>query len=269
MVIEQKNIVPCKICGALPVNKTIKSKNRDITVKIMAYPCNCLDREEEANKKQKIWNDLLRRSKIPPRYRAASLDYTGRSPYENLVIPLCCNYISRLTDTLRHTKETIFTPLEGFGLIGDVGTGKTHYICAIALALLRAGHTCLFLNVPDFYDALKRCFSNNDDNNTEKYANLLDSARETEIVAFDDIGAEYNTQWTVDELCKIINYRYNYNLITLFTSNLRAKITKEVLPSELENKIGKRATDRLREMCRVHLITGDSLRGKKKHPQIL
>jgi hypothetical protein len=229
----------------------------------MVYPCDCFDKqEEEANKKEK-WSRQLAKAKIPPRYQHATLEPTGYSPHEEKILPVCHDFIAQIVNDHRnqHTQSPIGStqciyPV-GRGFVGDVGVGKTYYLCAILLQLLRNDKQCLFISMPEYYDSLKASFSSGSESGSSyQYEDITGQAQNIYIVAFDDIGAEYSSQWAVDELAKIINHRYNYALPTLFSSNLRT--------DELARKIGARSVDRLKEMCRVFLLEGKSLRQRGK-----
>ncbi|MEW5804327.1 MAG: ATP-binding protein [bacterium] len=243
---------PCSVCGARPERRSRQVGLLEIS--LLVYPCDCYDRLHKEKEEKEHWEKMLQASRIPPRYYHAQLLPSGISPHEKVMIPWCNNFID-------HFLSTPFTGCEqsgrqagrGFGLIGDVGVGKTYYICAVLLSLMRKGKKCLFWSVPEYYKALKSSFSNLS-KDSDKYDALINETKETEIVALDDIGAEYGTQWTVDELADVINYRYNHLLTTLWTSNLRV--------DELMERIGKRTVDRLREMGCLKMIEGKSIRGK-------
>jgi len=268
---------PCRICGASPVRKSATIKRLGITISLMVYPCDCFDKQEEENNKKEKWARQLAKAKIPPRYWDATLDPTGFSPHEKKILPICQEFISQVSSQPSqhghyhsqshighaHGKQPSQSPIGtilGRGFIGDVGVGKTYYLCAILLQLLRNDKQCLFLSMPEYYDSLKASFSSGSsgyesESGPSAYEDITGQAKDIYIVAFDDIGAEYNSQWAVDELGKIINHRYNYGLPILFSSNLRT--------DELARRIGARSVDRLKEMCRCFLLEGKSLRGKK------
>ena len=255
---------PCRICGAYPVRKSAMIKRLGITISLMVYPCDCFDKLEQEKNKQEKWTRQLAKAKIPPRYWDATLDPTGFSPHEKKILPICQEFISQVSSQHGHyhSQRHIGTIL-GRGFIGDVGVGKTYYLCAILLQLLRNDKQCLFLSMPEYYDSLKASFSSGSSGSSgyesgsgpSAYEDITGQAKDIYIVAFDDIGAEYSSQWAVDELGKIINHRYNYGLPILFSSNLRT--------DELARRIGARSVDRLKEMCRCFLLEGKSLRGKK------
>jgi DNA replication protein DnaC len=81
-------------------------------------------------------------------------------------------------------------------------------------------------------------------------------AKKRFLVLLDDFGAENNTDWVIETIYMIINARYEANLPTLITSNCP--------PAELTDRIGSRSADRLREMCSIVELSGESWRGGKK-----
>lgn len=236
----------CACCHAPAVPKR-KNLSTGKSATLWFLPCNCYDKNKEKEKKEKeksFSKFLLKSSKIPPIFLKATLEPTGY-PYEDTFLPICQQLVISLLEGDGAGR--------GLGFIGGIGIGKTHYICAVLLAILQKKR-CLFLNIPDFYDDLKSCFS---ENTTIVYADLLDQAKNTAVVAFDDMGAEHTSQWAIGELAKIINHRYNYNLPTLFTSNLKEE--------ELADRLGIRTFDRLKEMCKLYELDGASVRGKVRH----
>lgn len=251
---------PCEFCGAIPVRKTTSIKSLGMTIGLMVYPCNCMGEVEEQREKQEKWERILSRAKIPPIYRCADLETTGFSPHEKKAIPICIDFASQVTAQYislhKYGNKKQTTPIKGIGFLGDVGVGKTYYLCAILINLLRQGLIghCLFLSMPEYYDSIKASF--NPESGSSVYEMISGQAKDTLIVAFDDIGAEYGSQWATDELAKVINHRYNYGHPTLFSSNLRTE--------ELAKRIGARTVDRLKDMCRCFLLEGKSLRGKKQ-----
>lgn len=103
-------------------------------------------------------------------------------------------------------------------LSGNHGTGKTHLAVAIANFRLEQGRPAVFIVVPDLLDRLRATFSPTSD---ITYDELFESARETELLILDDLGAQSSTPWAQEKLYQIINERYNRRLATVITSNLR------------------------------------------------
>lgn len=243
--------VPCPICGAMPKapevdfsvirDSDFKSILVQASLTIRIYPCQCREIAEAAAKEQEAWNRRLLMAQIPPRYQAASLAQTGRSPYEGQFLPICQEY---LRGRMSGTGEKM-----GLGFIGSIGTGKTYYLCAVLLELMRGGMRCRFINLPEFYNRLKQNFG---DEGTAEYGRMIQEAKEVEVVTLDEVGQRKLSPWASEELYGIINYRYNHDLSTLFSTS------KTV--DEMSDAISKDTVDRIYEMCSCYQITGASLR---------
>jgi DNA replication protein DnaC len=148
--------------------------------------------------------------------------------------------------------------IPGLLLTGDVGSGKTYLAGAIANYLLQKGVQVLFLVVPDFLDELRSTYHRgmpgeaveNDD------VALLNGARRVEVLVLDDLGVHNYTSWTCNKLYSLLNYRLNYQLPVIITTNLDL--------SEIEKYLGKRTTSRIVQMCNVYRLTvEDDIRYQK------
>lgn len=203
---------------------------------IKIYPCSCHAREVEAMEERKSRERRIEAAGIPPRYIKATLDPVGKSTYDERIISVCKKYIAGLLED--HGKR-------GLGLIGNVGMGKTYYMCAILLELIDKGKQCLFINMPEFYHQLKSTFI---PDGTRDYTGLITNAKQIQVLGIDEIGQRKLSDWAQEELYGIINYRYNWDLPTLFT-------TSKAL-SEHVHLISPDITDRLYEMCDAYEIKG-------------
>ena len=72
------------------------------------------------------------------------------------------------------------------------------------------------------------------------------------LLILDDIGVERVSDFVLETLYRVINYRYVNMLPTIFTSNLNIQ--------ELADKIGDRSVSRIVEMCGVVELTGSDRR---------
>ncbi|HLX56657.1 MAG TPA: ATP-binding protein, partial [Ktedonobacteraceae bacterium] len=101
-------------------------------------------------------------------------------------------------------------------LIGKVGCGKTHLAAAIANEALACRSRVLFSTVIDLLDHLRKAYS---PTATEVYDKVLDEMREAEMLVLDDLGAQQSTPWANEKLFQLLNFRYNFQMPTVITTN--------------------------------------------------
>lgn len=118
-------------------------------------------------------------------------------------------------------------------LSGGYGAGKTHLAAAIASERLAVGQSVFFSITPDLLDHLRATFAPTSET---PYDELFDKVREAGLLALDDLGAENGTAWATEKLFQIINYRYNYRMPTVITTNHR-------LLSHMDERIRSRLSD--------------------------
>jgi len=139
---------------------------------------------------------------------------------------------------------------QGIMFTGDVGAGKTYLAAAIANELLGRGIQAQFLVVPDFLDDLRAALLHTaaDSHEADDVA-LLRSVRRVAVLVLDDLGAHNYTEWTCNKLYSLLNYRLNYLLPVIITTNLKM--------SELDEYLGERTTSRIVQMCGIRRLTVD------------
>ena len=135
-------------------------------------------------------------------------------------------------------------PHRGLLLMGEVGCGKTHLAAAAANRVLDQGGEAQFLVVPEFLDKLR--FSYRRENEGLDEAEIISRAYNVPLLILDDLGAHNYSDWVCNKLFTIINHRYNRNLPCIITTNLSLL--------ELGEKIGRRSTSRIVELCRIYEI---------------
>jgi len=118
-------------------------------------------------------------------------------------------------------------------LMGGYGTGKTHLAAAIAHERLAAGSSVYFAVVPELLDHLRAAFAPGSE---VTYDEMFDKIREVELLVLDDLGAENGTAWATEKLFQLINYRYNYRMPTVITTNNQ-------LHSRMDDRVRSRLTD--------------------------
>jgi len=131
---------------------------------------------------------------------------------------------------------------KGLWLQGDPGTGKTTAAMVVSKSALQAGRTVAIYSMPRLLAEIRSTF---DANTKNSYEQLFAKLTAVDLLHIDDVGAEQQTEWVLEQLYAIVNARYEDGLAILVTTNLDA--------DKLRDQIGDRTVSRLSQMC------GDSL----------
>lgn len=170
-------------------------------------------------------------SVIPRRYRGVSFD---RPP----VPDLDANVVREVRRFVREIDRRLAAG-QGLWFIGDVGTGKTTLAMLVSKAAIDAGHSVAIYSLPrllaeirDTYDA---------DPGERSYMEFFRRLVSVDLLHLEDLGAEKQTDWVLEQLYSLVNERYEQQRSILVTTNLSE--------TELEDQIGHRTVSRIVEMC--------------------
>lgn len=150
----------------------------------------------------------------------------------------------------------------GLYLAGNFGTGKTFLMCYMLHELAKEGYSGAIVYMPDFAEDLKTMFQD-----PLKLKETIDVLKETDLLVFDDIGAENLNPWLRDHVMgAILNYRMNRKP-TFFTSNhdldaLEKHFSFTSKDGDEEFK-GRRIMDRIRPFVDVVMVNGYNKRGAR------
>jgi DNA replication protein DnaC len=124
----------------------------------------------------------------------------------------------------------------GMWFWGDVGTGKTTLAMIIAKAAIDAGRSVAIYSLPRLLNLLRESLQADGG-----LTDLLDRLSVVDLLHIDDLGAENQTDWVLEQLYSIVNSRYEAERAIVATTNL--------MPDELDGRLGSRTVSRLQEIC--------------------
>lgn len=177
--------------------------------------------EDEVEEKPIIKQSITRaieRSGIPKRYLNADKTSLDQSVLE------WCDHLS-----------------DGLLLQGDVGRGKTHNACGIAIKLLKDEKikSVRFVSFPNLLEKIKAGFNKRD------CEDLEEQCISSRFLILDDIGKEKASEWSAGILFNILNERYANKLPTIITTQYSGNELLKKFSYDGDDKTGKAIISRL------------------------
>jgi DNA replication protein DnaC len=124
----------------------------------------------------------------------------------------------------------------GLWLQGDVGTGKTTLAMLVSSAALDSGRSVAIYSLPRLLNLLRESMDSDGG-----MLDFMDRLTAVDLLHLDDLGAENQTDWVLEQLYSIVNARYEAERAIVATTNL--------MPDELSERLGARTVSRLVEIC--------------------
>jgi len=129
--------------------------------------------------------------------------------------------VSYVIEYIKQTKQQGLKRT-GLFLYGSFGTGKTFLMSYVLYELARLRYTGVIVYMPEFVEELKAMLQQ-----PLQLRETIEMMKETDILVFDDIGAENITPWVRDHvLGSILTYRMNRKP-TFYTSNYPLETLQE------------------------------------------
>lgn len=219
------------------------------------------DRKTACKKHIAHANETKIRSRIRSFYVDEQALSRGYSPDEMLTNDLArAKAVGQVLRYIDRTKEEGLQE-NGLYLAGSFGTGKTYLMCYLLQELAKAGFSGVIIYMPDFVEDLKSLM-----HEPGKLKETVDLMKETDLLIFDDIGAENLSPWVRDHvLGAILNYRMQRKP-TFYTSNydLGALERHFSFTSKDGDELhkGQRIMDRIRPYVEVVMVEGVNKRGR-------
>jgi DNA replication protein DnaC len=215
----------------------------------VAHPCECRDLGIAEARVRGV-NQTL-----PPRYRSVSFDAPpvaemARTARSRVVVAEIRAFIDALDANLSQGR--------GLWLTGDVGTGKTTLAMLVSRHAIEAGHTVAIYSLPRLLARIRRTYDA--EWNEDSYLSFFQRLTSVALLHIDDLGAEKQSDWVLEQLYTIVDERYQTERSLIVTTNLGVE--------ELEKQIGQRTVSRLTEMCES-LPLFDSVDHRTRRPDRL
>jgi DNA replication protein DnaC len=167
-----------------------------------ARPCDC--RERQVN--QAVTGRLG--TSIPRRLREVSFE---RKP----ICDLNPHVLRHVRGFVRDVEGNLDGG-RGLWFHGDVGTGKTSLALLVAKAAGDAGRTVAVYSVPLLLAGIKNTYERD---SNESYMELFRRLCAVDLLVLDDLGAERQTEWVLEQLYSLVNERWQDEGSILVTTN--------------------------------------------------
>jgi len=129
----------------------------------------------------------------------------------------------------------------GIYLFGQSGGGKTTICSLILRSLFEENKIVLRARMSDFPSLIQQMIEGISDGSGD--SNIITQYQRSDIVILDDMGLEKKSDYSLRKAYSIINFRYQNNLPTVYSS--------EFSPPKLSNIIGERLVSRIIETCQI------------------
>lgn len=108
-------------------------------------------------------------------------------------------------------------------MYGRTGLGKTHLSLAIAEVVVEKGYTVVYNSTPNIMNKIEKEHFGKVQTNED----TMEMLSTCDLLILDDLGAEFQTSFTVSALYNIINNRLLASLPTIISTNLDPKALEE------------------------------------------
>ncbi len=213
---------------------------------VVVSPCPCVEKRRQEAMKKSLENKL-KATGLRKKFR--------RRTFENF----------NVTELNRPAWEAARTYAKNFAahrksgrslfLVGDTGRGKTHLAAAIVRELVRQGYRASFVVTIELLSDIRATYQS--ERKTE--SQVIQPLKDVDLLVLDDISAlDQYSDWEKGKIYELINMRYEAEKPILVTSNK--------MVGWIKDRLGKKAVDRLLEMCGdfVH-VNGENYRERLAH----
>ena len=231
-------LLRCKACGEL--RQTVAQFPHTLmTPRVM---CRCQQEAETKRREAEKRHERMERIKLRKQHGLSDLSlyhYTfANDSGENPLMEKARAYVRNWEEAYRTNA--------GLLLFGDVGTGKSFFAACIANALLEQDIPVLMTSFPKI---LNSGWSFDD------RAYFLSRLRDYDLLILDDLGAERDNGYALEQIYSVVDTRYRNNKPLIVTTNLKLAELKN--PPDVAHG---RIYSRILERCAPVLFKGKDFR---------
>jgi DNA replication protein DnaC len=168
-----------------------------------ARPCRCREQQQRRAASGGIGSGIGRR------FREVSFEREPIVSLDPVVLRRVRTFVRSIDDHLEAG--------QGLWFDGPVGTGKTSLAVLVAKAARDAGRSFAMYPVPLLLAEIKRTFDRDSGDNYLAFFRRLCSV---DLLVLDDLGAEKQTEWVLEQLYSIVNERWQDRSTIVVTTNL-------------------------------------------------
>jgi DNA replication protein DnaC len=136
-----------------------------------------------------------------------------------------------------------FPNSENLILSGPTGSGKTSMAYAVGREIYLLGHKVKVWQTAELFDEMR---------SIDQSKEVLESVKTADLLILDDLGSERKTEWVEERLFLIIDYRWQWKLPIIITTNFTA--------DKLPEKISERVVSRLMDDASFIVVDGKDYR---------
>lgn len=253
LMMERENCARCqglKVCPNMVKGHEPVLQANDGQISLSMRPC----AKWYADRQQKWQQQMVQSHHISKDILNASFHAIDQKPGREEAIDRAIDFCNQFSGDK--------PPHKGLYLYGSLGVGKSFIAGAIRQELLQYAVDSYMVYVPEFMREIRSAIG------TDSVDHKINAVKKTTLLILDDIGAEYNTPWTRDEILgAILQYRIAERLPVIFTSNLNlAELEKHLA---FTDKGGHEPMKAQRIMERIrHYVTPIYVKGANRRKNI-
>src|SRR5918995_7212293 len=168
-----------------------------------ARPCRCREQQQRRAASGGIGSGIGRR------FREVSFEREPIVSLDPVVLRRVRAFVRSIDDHLEAG--------QGLWFDGPVGTGKTSLAVLVAKAARDAGRSYALYPVPLLLAEIKRTYDRDSGDNYLAFFRRLCSV---DLLVLDDLGAEKQTEWVLEQLFSIVNERWQDRRSVVVTTNI-------------------------------------------------